>query len=256
MTSSEREFRLDGKVALVTGGGTGIGRAIAETFVAAGAQVVIAGRRESTLKEAMKSLGGAEHALAAAGDVTDGADRRRFVQTAVDTFGGLDILVNNAGAVGTGPLGILDEELWSRLLAVNVTAPLLLTREALPHLRERRGVVLNVSTGAALQPVAGFGAYGATKAALNHASKVLALEAAPEVRVNILSPGGVDTDIFETFVPKEDVPGIKERYATMAPLGRIGRPRDIASAALFLCSDAGGFVTGANLCVDGGLNLA
>jgi len=255
MTSSE-EFRLDGRVALVTGGGTGIGRAIAAAFVRAGARVAIAGRRAPQLRETAAALGEQDVVRALPADVTHARDRQKLVASTVRAFGGLDVLVNNAGAVRTGALAELDEETWALLVAVNVTAPLLLVREALPELRKRGGAVLNVATGAAIRPVSGFGAYGATKAALAHASRVLAREVAPEVRVNVVSPGGVDTDIFDTFAARDDVPGIKRWYAEAAPLGRIGAPEDVAAAALFLCSDAGRFVTGANLCVDGGLNLA
>ena len=256
MNPAGREFRLDDRVALITGGGTGIGRAIAESFVGAGARVVIAGRRDEPLRETVRALGGDEVVRAIRADVTVGADRRRLVADTVNAFGHLDVLVNNAGAVDTGALADLTEETWRLLLEVNVTAPLFLVREALPELRKRGGAVVNVATGAAIRPVAGFGAYGATKAALAHASKVLAREVGPDVRVNVISPGGVDTDIFATFAADETIPEIKQWYADTAPLGRIGEPGDIANAVLFLCSDAGRFVTGANLCVDGGLNLA
>lgn len=250
-------FRLDDRVALITGGGTGIGRAVAEAFAGAGARVAIAGRREAPLRETAAALGGDERALAIPGDVTDESDRPRLVAETVRAFGALDVLVNNAGAVATGQLAELSGETWRRLLDVNVTAPLLLVREALPELRRRGGgAVINVATGAAVQPVAGFGAYGATKAALVHASKVLARELGPDVRVNVISPGGVDTEIFATFAPEDEIAGIKRWYADTAPLGRIGEPSDVAAAALFLASEAGRFVTGVNLCVDGGLNLA
>ena len=251
------EPRLEGKVALVTGGGTGIGRSIAETFLRAGARVVISGRREEPLLRAVENLGGEDMIRAVPGDVTIGTDRGRMLDACVKDFGGLDVLVNNAGQVAaTGELSGVTEEAWSSLLAVDLIAPVLLAREALPLLRKRGGAILNVSTGAALRPVSGFGAYGAAKAALNHASLVLALEAAPSVRVNVVCPGGVDTPIYRTFLEDEEtIDEMKRRFAEMTPMGRIGQPTDVASAALWLCSDAARWVTGAILTVDGGLNL-
>ena len=256
MNRTRDEFiSLKRRVALVTGGGTGIGRAIAEAFAFAGAKLVLAGRREDPLRRAVEEIGSA-NARAVTGDVTVSADRKRMLAAAQSTFGGLDILVNNAGAVARmGALVETTEEDWRKTLEVNFLAPILLSREALPLLRARKGSILNISTGASLNPVRNFGAYGAAKAGLNHASQVLALEAAPEVRVNVICPGGVDTPIFETFMGKDRAPELVNMYAEITPLGRIGQPRDIANAALFLASDAAEFITGAILTVDGGLNL-
>ncbi len=247
-------LRLDGKVALITGGGTGIGRAVAETFVGAGARVVISGRRAAKLDEARGALG-ADAVLAVPGDVTVAADRARMLAAARDTFGGLDVLVGCAGAPARGPLDRMPEADWRRVLEVNATAPVLLAREALPMLRARRGSVIQVSTGASVRPVPGLAAYGAAKAALNHASLVFALEAAPEVRVNLICPGGVDTPIFGTYLPPDEIEAAKRWFAEATPLGRIGRPDEVAAAALFLASDAASYITGAMLPVDGGLNL-
>lgn len=256
MNRTRDEFiSLKGRVALVTGGGTGIGRAIAEAFAFAGAKLVLAGRREDPLRRAVEEIGPA-NALAVTGDVTVSGDRQRILAAAEATFGRLDILVNNAGAVARmGALVETTEEDWRKTLEVNFLAPILLSKEALPLLRVRKGTILNISTGASLNPVRNFGAYGAAKAGLNHASQVLALESAPDVRVNVICPGGVDTPIFETFMGKDRAPELVNMYAEITPLGRIGQPRDIANAALFLASDAAEFITGAILTVDGGLNL-
>jgi 3-oxoacyl-[acyl-carrier protein] reductase len=223
-------YRLDGKRALVTGGGTGIGLGIAEAFAASGARVVLAGRRADVLRRAAEWIGPPAVSLAA--DVTSPADR------------GL-----------SRPLAELDEAAWRRILDVNVVAPAELSRAALPALRARRGSILNISTGAALHPVPGYAAYGSSKAALNYVSQVLAMEAAPEVRVNVICPGGVDTPIFATFVPEEKIPSVLQRFRDSTPLGRVGRPADVAGAAVYLSSDAAEWVTGAVLTVDGGMNL-
>ena len=231
MTATQHlEFRLDGKVALVTGGGSGIGRGIAEGLAAAGARVAICGRREEPLAETVKAIGGAERARAISGDVCVGVDRGRILDETLSAFGRLDILVNNAGGVsGTGPLERVDEESWQAMLDVNLTAPVLLSREAMPLLRKQRGVILNVSTGASLRPVAGFGAYASAKAGLNYASQVLALEAAPIVRVNVICPGAVETSIFETFLDREKIPEMLDRFREMTPMARLGKPGDVAS---------------------------
>jgi len=248
---------LQGKVALVTGGGSGIGRGIAVAFAEAGARVVICGRREEPLRATADALGGPACARALVADVTRPDDRRRVLRETVDAFDALDILVNNAGAVRTvGPLADLDEADWEALVAVNATAPLFLATAALPWLRPRRGVILNVSTGASLKPVPGYAAYGASKAALNHLTRTLALEAAPDVRVNLICPGGVDTPIFGTFLSPPEVAEAYRAYEEHTPLGRMGRPLDVARAAVFLASDAAEWITGATLTVDGGLNLA
>ncbi len=242
-------------MALVTGGGTGIGRAIAERFAREGARVVVSGRRREPLYELAAALG-ADRAAAVPADVTVAGDRAHLLASVRETFGGLDVLVNNAGAVsGVGPVEELTDDAWEQMLSVNVTAALTLTRDALPMLRERKGNVVMVSTGASLKPVPRFAAYGASKAALNYVSQVLALELAPDVRVNVLCPGGVDTPIFETFVPAEAVAEVHRHFEESTPLARIGRPEDMAGAALYLASDDAAFVTGGILVVDGGLNL-
>ena len=246
--------RLDGKVALITGGGSGIGRAIAEGFARAGARVVVAGRRPAPLDDVVAAIGGGV-AVAVPGDVTVAADRTRMLATAREAFGGLDILVSCAGTPSRAPVESLHEAEWQRILDVNATAPVQLAREALPTLRARRGSILHISTGASMKPVRGLAAYGAAKAALNYVSLVLALEAAPEVRVNVLCPGGVDTPIFRTYLSEHEIEATKRWFAEATPLGRIGRPEDVANAALFLASDAAAYVTGAILPVDGGLNL-
>jgi len=247
-------YSLDGKRALVTGGGTGIGRGIAEAFAASGARIVLAGRRPDILAETAASLGPAAHPVAA--DVTRPADRARLLKKSLAHLGGLDILVNCAGAAMSRPITEMDADAWRAVLEVNLLAPAELARAALPTLREGgRGSILNISTGASQHPVPGYAAYGSSKAALNYLSQVLAMEAAPDVRVNVICPGGVDTPIFGTFLPKEQVTEALRFFKENTPLGRIGRPSDVAAAAVYLSSDAAEWVTGAVLTVDGGMNL-
>jgi NAD(P)-dependent dehydrogenase (short-subunit alcohol dehydrogenase family) len=256
LTRALPDFRLDGKIALVTGGGSGIGRAVAETFARAGARLVLAGRREGPLRETARACGGEGAAIALAGDVTSAADRSSWLDAAKRSFGGLDVVVNNAGSASAAPVEETSEEEWARLWAVNLAAPVQLSREALPELRRRRGSIVNVSTGSSLRAVPGYGAYGASKAALNYVTQVLALEAAPDVRVNAILPGGVDTPIFDTFQERGEIARTKEWFASATPLGRMGEPSDVAAAALYLASGAASWVTGTLLRVDGGLNIA
>ena len=239
---------------LVTGGGTGIGRAIAEAFAANECRVMITGRRKEPLLEVAAALGPGR-VVPFPSDITSADDRRAVVDAVAEKLGGLDVLVGCAGAVTSSPLAETDDATWRRLFETNVLGPVALARDLLPALRERRGCILNISTGASLKPVPGFGVYGATKAALDYASKVLALEAAPEVRVNVISPGGVDTPIFDTFLDAEGRAGTIAYFNEATPLGRIGQPSDIAGAARWLCSEEAAYVTGATLVVDGGLNL-
>jgi NAD(P)-dependent dehydrogenase (short-subunit alcohol dehydrogenase family) len=215
----------------------------------------VAGRRIDSLLETVRSVGGDALAHAVAGDVTSERDRARLTASAIERFGRLDVLVNNAGAVARSSLEETGASEWERLLAVNVTAPLFFAREALPHLRKTRGSIVNISTGSSLRAVPGYGAYGASKAALNHISQVLAIEAAPEVRVNVICPGGVETEIFESYLGKEEIDAAKRWFRETTPMKRMGEPSDVAAAALYLASDAAAWVTGVVLRVDGGLNI-
>ncbi|MEZ5066377.1 MAG: SDR family oxidoreductase [bacterium] len=242
------------RVVLVTGGGTGIGRAIAERFARDGCRVAVTGRRKAPLEDVVRSIG-PERGLAIPGDVTSGPDRDRLIRQVIERFGALDVLVNNAGVVASIPVVATSDAEWRRQFETNVVAAMALSRAAMDHLRDRKGCILNVSTGASGKPVPGYGVYGATKAALEYASRVLALEAAPDVRVNVVSPGGVETPIFDTFLTPDQKADTIRYFDEATPLGRIGRPADIAAAAAWLCSPEAGWVTGTVLVVDGGLNL-
>jgi NAD(P)-dependent dehydrogenase (short-subunit alcohol dehydrogenase family) len=241
--------RLEGKVALITGGGTGIGAGIARRFVAEGARVTITGRREGPLK----ALAGEIGCDWVAGDVTVRADAGRTVAHAVAAHGGLDVLVNNAGVARAVPLAETTEALLDLHLGVNLKGPFFMTQAALPHLKARRGNVVHISTNVTVQGVPGYAAYTASKGALNALTVQLAAELAPAgVRVNCVCPGVVETPIFAAMMPPDQVAERLRALAGVHPLGRIGQPADVAGAVAFLASDDASWVTGVVLMVDGG----
>lgn len=242
-------MRLEGRKALVTGGGTGIGAGIARSFAAEGARVTVTGRREGPLKDLAREIG----CHWVAGDVAVPADAERMVAGAVEAHGGLDVLVNNAGVARFTPLADTTEEVLALQLDVNVKGPFHMTRAALPHLKAAKGNVVNVSSTLSVRGLAGGAAYGASKGAVNALTLHLAAELAPDgVRVNCICPAVVDTPIFATMMPPEQVPEALEGMKGIHPLGRIGRPDDVAGAALYLASSEAAWVTGAILMVDGG----
>lgn len=244
-------LRLDGRRALVTGGTRGIGRAIAAAFVTAGADVTVLARKPDELDEtrgALASIGGGAVAVVA-GSAGDPAAVERAVGTCVDEFGGIDVLVNNAA---TNPhFGLLvdaEPAVVRKILEVNLEGPLQLTQAAWrAHMREHGGSIINVVSVGGIKAAPLIGAYNTSKAALIHLTKQLAMELAPGVRVNALAPGLVKTDFARAlWEPDEAAAGARH------PLGRIGAPDDIASAALFLASDAASWMTGQTVVVDGG----
>lgn len=249
-----RRGRLEGKVALVTGGGSGIGRGIALLFATEGAAVVLAGRRSEPLQETVREIrrvGGA--ATFARGDVTKADRAEMIVQSATYNFGGLDIVVNAAGIFLPGDLAALDERRFDRILATNLKAPYLVARCAAPALRLRGGgSILNIAALDALKGRRDAAAYAASKGGLVAMTRSLALDLAPHrIRVNALCPGTVDTPLTRDAASGGG-PSFLEAAAAAIPLGRPGRPEDVAHAALWLVSDEGAWVTGVAVPVDGG----
>ena len=243
-------FRLDGKVALVTGAGRGIGRGIALAFAEMGADVVCAARTPAEIDataEAARALG--RRALAIPCDVTDAAQLETLARETIARLGHVDLLVNNAG--GYPPMSALDTDgpSWEWCFRFNLTSAFLLTRACLPHMIERGGgAVLNISPAAGRIIRGGFVAYGTAKAALSFMTRQLAAEFAPKVRVNALAVGAVETSALRPFLTDD----IREKMEAMTPMRRLGTVDDIALAALWLCSPAGAWVTGKVVEVDGG----
>jgi NAD(P)-dependent dehydrogenase (short-subunit alcohol dehydrogenase family) len=253
VTSERREF--DGKVAIVTGGGAGIGYAIARAFAREGARVVIAGRTRETLSHAAKTIEAecGRPVLPIAADVADAADCERLIATTVDQLGAVDILVNNAARFAVLPLIEADATEAARFFAVNAIGPLnagrAFARWAGNH--QRGGAIVNVSSIAAGRPAPGLGLYSASKAALDSLTRTMAVEwAGKGLRVNAVAPGHVATD----GVLEDLRTGRLDEKTMLAriPAGRIANGDDIADAALFLCSDRARHILGHVLTVDGG----
>jgi 7-alpha-hydroxysteroid dehydrogenase len=246
-------FRLDGKVAVVTGGGQGIGRGIALALAEAGADVVVAARTQADLDEVVGQVEQrGRRALAHVTDVTRTEDLDALVAATVGEFGRLDVLVNNAGGTGPRPAMKTSEAFFENALRFNVTAPFLLTQRAARAMVDTagEGSVVNVSSRSSDMVMTSFVAYGAAKAALNKVTQNLAAELAPRVRVNAISVGGVATRSLEMVLTDD---ALRQQYEANTPMGRPGTPEDIACAALYLASPASSWVTGKVLQVDGGV---
>jgi NAD(P)-dependent dehydrogenase (short-subunit alcohol dehydrogenase family) len=247
--------RLEDKVALVTGGAAGIGRAIAETFAREGARVIIADRDDEAARavaEAITKSNGA--AMAHRVDVTDTVEVKALMASLSEAFGRLDVLVNNAGVGERADFRHLDDAAWERVWQVNLDGTVRCAREAFPLLKASGNAsVINLSSVMATKHTRQMSVYSATKGAVAALSRSLAVEYAPYgIRVNHLCPGYVETALIGRYMAK---PAIAKSLLSQTPLRRFGTPQDIANAALFLASDEAAYITGAGLHVDGGMGV-
>jgi NAD(P)-dependent dehydrogenase (short-subunit alcohol dehydrogenase family) len=239
--------RLDDKVAVVIGGASGIGLAIADRFTAEGAQVYFTGRRQADIDAAQTLIGGGSQAvLADAGDIDD---VRSVVDTVRARAGRIDVLVVNAGFSESSGIEDITEDHFDRIVGVNLRALLFVVQAALPLMGRGAAVVL-IGSIAGNVGTEGFSVYSATKAGVRALARTWTTELAPRgIRVNVVSPGPTDTAMFESLPA-----GVRSELAETIPLGRLGRPDEIAAAALFLASEESSFIAGVELCVDGGLS--
>jgi meso-butanediol dehydrogenase/(S,S)-butanediol dehydrogenase/diacetyl reductase len=253
---------LTGKTALVTGGASGIGAAIARAFIAEGAKVCITGRHRERLEQQAEDLPSGS-ATVCAGDVSREEDVRRMVEATIALADGVDILVNNAAHDVFGSITELKPGDWQRVLDVNLTGPFLLMRETLPHMvRKGSGSIINISSIAGIRCMPGAPAYATTKAGLILLTQQAALDYGPSgVRCNVVCPGATRTEMLEEAISEmangmgTDFEGAMTRFCSQVPLRRISLPSEVASVCAFLASEASSFMNGSVLVVDGGANV-
>lgn len=245
----------NGRVVVVTGAGTGIGRATARAFAGDGAEVVAIGRRIDPLRQ---TANGSDRITPMVVDITAGRQPERIFEAVRETYGRLDVLVNNAGIVSGGPLGTISAEMVEAQFATNLLAPILLAQAALPLLEQVGGVIVNVTTSVGQRAWPGNSVYAATKTGLELLTRSWAVELAHRgIRVVAVAPGAIDTPIGEhhRLTPDRQV-ALREWQIAHTPLGRIGQPEEVAWAVTQLAGPKAGFVTGVVLPVDGGAVIA
>ncbi len=244
--------RFEGMRVLVTGGSRGIGRACAAAFIAEGAQVAIGGQSQDSAQRAADALG----AVAAPGDVTTVAGCDATVSAALAAFGGLDVLVNSAGVFRRESIEHTQEETWDLVMAANVKSVQFCTRAAIPALRAARGNIVNIASESGLNGYPGSSAYCASKGAVVNLTRSMAMELAPEIRVNALCPGVIETDMSRAgfAIDGDEDAGIRAQQMAY-PLQRTGTLEESSAAILFLASAQAGFINGAALPLEGGATV-
>ena len=247
--------KLKNKVAVITGGNSGIGFGIALEFKNEGAKGVIVGRNQATLDSAVAQLG--EDFIAINADVTNLADLERVFKETADKFGKIDVIVANAGGAVTGAtfgsVADIGEADYDRTMDLNLKSVYFTVHKGLPYMNDGGSIIL-IGSNAAHRAYASFTLYGATKAAVIHFAKGFSNDLLHRrIRANVISPGTTDTPVFDRFVPAEQLEAVKKYWADVMPIGRIGQPADIGKTAVFLASDDSSFMLGAELLVDGGM---
>jgi NAD(P)-dependent dehydrogenase (short-subunit alcohol dehydrogenase family) len=240
------------KVALVTGGAQGIGKAIAQRFVRDGMRVAILDADEEAGKQVESELHALGEVSFLTADVADEDQVVEAVRRTMNSFGGLDVLVNNAGISRNKPITELTLAEWNRVIGINLTGAFLCAKHAVAPLRARHGAIVNIASTRALMSEANTEAYSATKGGLVALTHALAVSLGPEVRVNCVSPGWIDVSAWKKSSLARQAT-LSEADHKQHPAGRVGRPEDIAALVAWLVSDEAGFVTGANYAVDGGM---
>jgi NAD(P)-dependent dehydrogenase (short-subunit alcohol dehydrogenase family) len=244
--------KLSGKVAVITGGNSGIGLATAKRFVEEGAQVVITGRRKKELDDAAVAIG--KNVTAVDGDVSRLEDLDRLYSIVREKHGHIDILFANAGVGSLAPLGAITAEHFDSEFGINVKGLLFTVQKALPLFKDGGSIILNSSI-AGQKGIGGFSIYNATKAAVRSFARTWTSDLKQrKIRVNSISPGPIETPIFGKMgLNESEFAQLATSLISQVPMGRVGRPEEVASAALFLASDESSFITGVDLCVDGGM---
>lgn len=243
--------KLKNKVAVITGGNSGIGLGIAQEFKNEGAKGVIVGRNQETLDSAVEQLG--DNFLAINADVTNLDDLERVFATTAEKFGKIDVVVANAGGGAVGTVADLGEAEYDKAMNLNLKSVYFTVNKALPYMNDGGSVVL-IGSNAAHRAYPSFGLYGAAKAAVIFFAKAFSNDLlGRKIRANVITPGTTDTPAFEKFVPLEQIEAVKTHFAGEMPIGRIGQPSDIGKTAVFLASDDSSFMLGAELLVDGGM---
>ena len=243
--------RLKNKVAVVTGGNSGIGFGIAQAFKTEGIKGAIVGRNQETLASAAAQLG--DDFIAVNADVTNLADLERMFAATARKFGKIDVLVANAGAGTTGTVADTSEADYDKLLDLNLKSVYFTVSKALPFMNDGGSIIL-IGSNAAHRAYPSFGLYGAAKAAVIFLAKAFSNDLLDrKIRANVITPGTTDTPAFDKFVPAEQIEAVKQHFAGVMPIGRIGQPSDIGKTAVFLASDDSSFMLGAELLVDGGM---
>ena len=249
--------QLAGKVAIITGAGSGFGTGMAEAYVREGAKVIVADINAEAGERVAKSLGA--NAKAIATDVANGASVQAMVQACVNSFGVPDIVINNAGTTHRNqPMLQVDEQTFDRVFNVNVKSIYHMAHAVVPVMRARGkgGLIINVGSTAGIRPRPGLCWYNSSKGAVNLLSKAMAVELAPDkIRVNALCPVMGATALLEDFMGMPDTPENRARFLSTIPLGRLCEPKDMAAAAIFLATDAAEFLTGLEMPIDGGRTI-